>query len=120
MATDSSRAPSGGVLSPYPLFVAYLVAGLIALAFSYDLMRIPVQVSDSLLEILGAQRSRSTWASFTDQLGGAAYFRPLRIAQIKLLFDLADGHYWVQPLHAPGRRNLHRTSDQGGSDDRAR
>lgn len=71
----------------------YLVAMALALAFSYDLMRVPVQVSDSLLEILGAQRSPSIWASFLDQIGGVAYLRPLRIAQIKLLFDSAQGHY---------------------------
>jgi hypothetical protein len=78
-----------------PRFVAYVIAGLMALAFSYDLMRVPVQVADSLFEIVDAERAPSVWAAFTDQIGGAAYLRPLRIAQIKILFDLADGHYWL-------------------------
>jgi hypothetical protein len=95
MATGKSRASLEGVPPGGARRVAYLVAGLIALAFSYDLMRVPIQVSDSLLEILEAQRSRSAWAAFIDQFGGAAYFRPLRIAQIKALFDLAHGHYWL-------------------------
>jgi len=56
----------------------------------------PIQVSDSLLEILDAQRSSSAWESFTRNLGTSAYLRPLRIAEIKLLFDLAqDRHYWL-------------------------
>jgi hypothetical protein len=59
-------------------------------------MRMPIQVSDSLLEILDAQRSSSAWASFTGSLGTSAYLRPLRIAEIKLLFDLAqERHYWL-------------------------
>ena len=74
---------------------AYLVAIIVAGAFSYDLMRVPVQVSDSLGEILHAQQSPSVYASFTGSFGGAAYLRPLRIAQIKALFDLAHGHYWL-------------------------
>jgi hypothetical protein len=56
----------------------------------------PVQVSDSLGELLDARQSPSAWASFTDSLGSEAYLRPLRIAQIKLLFDLSGGsHYWL-------------------------
>jgi len=63
----------------------------------------PVQVSDSLGELLEAQRSPSAAASFNDSLGSAAYLRPLRIAQIKVLFDAAQGsHYWLifRGLHA--------------------
>ena len=78
-----------------PRVAAYLVAIVVAGAFSYDLMRVPVQVSDSLIPILRAQQSPSVAASFADTFGGAAYLRPLRIAQIKALFDLAHGHYWL-------------------------
>ena len=76
-----------------PLGAAYLVAGILALSFSYDLLRVPIQVSDSLIELLDAQRSPSVLASFTGDLDAAAYLRPLRIAQIKTLFDLAQGHF---------------------------
>ena len=78
-----------------PRVAAYLVAIVLAGAFSYDLMRVPVQVSDSLGEILDAQQSPSVIASFAGSFGSAAYLRPLRIAQIKALFDLAHGHYWL-------------------------
>src|SRR5262249_1060107 len=44
---------------------------------------------------LAAQASASVAASFNDALGTTAYLRPLRIAQIKALFDLAQGHYWL-------------------------
>src|SRR6266540_901629 len=55
----------------------------------------PVQVSDSLVEILDAQRSPSVYATFMANAQGAAYLRPLRLAIIKALFDVAGGHYWL-------------------------
>jgi len=73
----------------------WLLAAIFALAISYDLLRMPIQVSDSLGEMLDAQASPSVWQSFVGASGTHAYFRPLRIAQIKLLFDVADGHYWL-------------------------
>jgi hypothetical protein len=72
---------------------AYAVTVAFAAAISYDLWHIPVQISDSLGEILDAQRSPSTLASFVNTFSGVAYFRPMRIAQIKAVFDLAHGHY---------------------------
>lgn len=70
-----------------------VVAAILAVAIAYDLWRMPVQVSDSLSEILAAQRSPSIGASFADAIGTTSYLRPLRIAQIKALFDLSNGHY---------------------------
>jgi hypothetical protein len=72
----------------------WLLAVVFAGAVAYDLMQMPVQASDSLGEILDAQASPSVWTSFTGALSTTGYLRPLRIAQIKVLFDLADGHYW--------------------------
>jgi hypothetical protein len=82
---------------PHPRHAAYVVAAAIALSFSYDLLRVPVQVSDSLGEILDAHYSPSVYASFVENATtSVAYLRPLRIAQIKALFDLAGGqHYWL-------------------------
>ena len=74
---------------------AYLLAGVFAASLAYDLMRMPVQVFDALEEIVTAQRSPSVFASFVAASYNAAYLRPLRIAQIKLLFDAAGGHYWL-------------------------
>lgn len=79
-----------------PRGAAYALACLFALALACDLLWMPIQVSDSLGEILDARQSSSAWESFTDALGNEAYLRPFRIAQIKLLFDLSgDRHYWL-------------------------
>jgi hypothetical protein len=73
--------------------VVVLTAAVLAAALAYDLWRMPVQVSDSLSEILAAQVSPSVVDSFQDAVGTTSYLRPLRIAQIKALFDVAHGHY---------------------------
>jgi hypothetical protein len=79
-----------------PRVAAYALAGLFALALALDLLWMPVQVADSLGEILDARSSSSVWASFSGSIGTSAYLRPFRIAQIKALFDLANGsHYWL-------------------------
>jgi hypothetical protein len=85
------------VQRPDPRAAAYLVATLIALSLSYDLLRMPIQVADSLGEILDAHYSPSVYASFMESATtSVAYLRPLRIAQIKALFDLSGGeHYWL-------------------------
>ena len=74
---------------------AYLIAGIFTSAIAYDLLRMPVQVYDSLNEILEASRQPSAVQAFTGSFEGKAYMRPLRIAQIKALFDLSQGHYWL-------------------------
>lgn len=78
-----------------PRAAAYIVAAIVAASFFYDLLRMPVQVSDSLIEILDVQRSPSIYDTFVANAQGAAYLRPLRLAVIKGLFDVADGHYWL-------------------------
>jgi hypothetical protein len=79
-----------------PRAIAFSLAGIAALALACDLLWMPIQVADSLGEILDAQQSPSVIASFTDNLRTPGYLRPLRIAQIKLLFDLSAGqHYWI-------------------------
>ena len=65
------------------------MAALLAATMAYDVWRVPVQVSDSLAEILDAQRSPSVAASFRGSLEGAGYLRPARIAQIKAIYDLS-------------------------------
>jgi hypothetical protein len=67
------------------------LAAVLAAAIAYDLWRMPVQVSDALTEILDAQASPSIATSFANAIGTTSYLRPLRIAQIKALFDLAQG-----------------------------
>jgi hypothetical protein len=79
-----------------PRTAAYALALVIALAIACDLLLMPVQVSDSLGEIIDASHSPSAWASFTGSFGNAGYLRPMRIAQIKAFYDLAGNeHYWL-------------------------
>ena len=58
-------------------------------------MRKPVQVSDSLMELLDVQQSPSLTATFVAHSPRGPFLRPLRQVQIKVLFDLARGHYWL-------------------------
>jgi hypothetical protein len=84
------------VHSIQPRTAAFALAALLALAAGTDLLWMPVQSSDTLGEMLDARQSPSAWSSFTEKFGGSGYLRPMRIAQIKALFDLADGrHYWL-------------------------
>ena len=79
-----------------PRTLAYGLACIAALALAFDLLWMPIQVTDSLGEILDAQESQSTWAAFADSVRTPAYLRPLRIAQIKVLYDASGGqHYWA-------------------------
>jgi hypothetical protein len=74
---------------------AWVLALIATASIADDLLRIPVQVRDALEEILAAYRSPSALDSFWTASFNAAYLRPLRIAQIKALFDLGDGNYWL-------------------------
>ena len=71
------------------------LAAVLASAIAYDIWRTPIQVWDAIEEMLDAQRSPSVAASFQSAVGTTAYLRPLRIAQIKALFDAAHGRYWL-------------------------
>jgi hypothetical protein len=58
-------------------------------------MRKPIQVSDSLMEILDVQQSPSLYATFIAHSPRGPFLRPLKQVQTKALFDLAGGHYWL-------------------------
>ena len=58
------------------------------------LLRVPLQVQDSLPKIVEAGRSPGVWASFTSEIG-TTDFRPLWMAETKLLFDLSRGHVHI-------------------------
>lgn len=76
--------------------MAYALASLFAAAIALDLLWMPIQVGDSLGEILDASQSPSIAASFSGSLGTEQYLRPMRIAQIKALFDAApEQRYWI-------------------------
>lgn len=95
MATDSPRASGSKAPRLGPRGAAYLVTGVIALSFSYDLMRMPIQLADSLVQLLDVQQSPSVYATFVATAQRGAYLRPLFLAEIDALFDLAHGHYWL-------------------------
>ena len=89
--SSDRRAEQAGFFMPHvgPRGAAF------ALAWSFRgcaRVRPPVDadsgIRQSVGEILDARQSPSAWAAFTHALGSEAYLRPLRIAQIKLLFDL--------------------------------
>ena len=75
-----------------PRGLTFVMAALLAATMAYDVWRVPVQVYDSLTEILDAQRSPSVAASFRGSLEGAGYLRPARIAQIKAIYELSGEH----------------------------
>ena len=74
-----------------PRLCAYACAAVLAGSVSYGVLRMPLQVHDSLEEIVAARQSSGVWASFTSTIGETAYVRPLRIAETKLLFDVSGG-----------------------------
>jgi hypothetical protein len=74
--------------------IAWTMTAVVALAICYGVTRIPVQATDSLVPILQAQQTASVAAAFFGSLG-AAYLRPMRIAQIQALFEVSNGHYFL-------------------------
>ncbi len=79
-----------------PRLAIFILAAFLSAAIASDLLWMPIQVSDSLGEMVDALESPSAWSSFMGSVGNDAYLRPLRIAQIKMLFDLSGGdHYWL-------------------------
>ena len=73
--------------------VVFLAAAVLALGVGHDLLHMPLQVSDSLAPLLDAVRSPSAWHEFRAHLSDASYFRPMRLATIKVVSDLSGGHY---------------------------
>lgn len=74
---------------------AYVLAAVLALSFAYDLARIPVQVTDSLMDILEAREAPSAFSTFVNELTRPKLFRPLKAAQIRLVSDLSQDHLSV-------------------------
>ena len=65
-----------------------------AAAVSFSLLRIPIQVSDSLVVMLQAQAAPS--AALSNFLGEQSFLRPVYMSQTRLLLDAAGGgHYFL-------------------------
>lgn len=59
------------------------------------MLDIPLQVTDSLIPILQALDHRSALGALLSSVDAAAYLRPLRMAQIQWLVNIAGGHYFL-------------------------
>ena len=75
--------------------LALLAAVVLALGVGHDLLHMPLQIGDSLAPLLDAVRASSPWSEFTSHLREDGYFRPMRLATIKLVSDLGNGHYFL-------------------------
>jgi hypothetical protein len=74
---------------------AWGLTAIVTLSLCYSLVRIPLQVTDSLIPILDAQEHGSVSSALASSLGFRAYLRPLRMVQIQLLFEVSRGHYFL-------------------------
>ncbi len=68
---------------------------LLALALGWCIAEMPMTVYDGVGPILDAERIPSTWSMFVSGLSQRGFLRPLRVAQIKLVYDLAGGHEFL-------------------------
>ncbi len=75
--------------------VSWLLAGLVTAGLAASMRTIPVQVTDSLVPLLQAQEAASWRDAVRAAADSAGYLRPLRIAQIQWLHDVADGEYFL-------------------------
>ena len=71
----------------------FALATVLALAFAYDLWRIPVQVSDSLGDLLEVQSAPSLGSAFASGLEVPGFLRPIKAAQTRIVSDLSRGAY---------------------------
>ena len=65
------------------------LAASLAVGLSWCILKSPLTLYDGLDPILASRRSASTTEIFRASLGSAGYLRPLRLAQIKAVFDLS-------------------------------
>ncbi|HEY6508376.1 MAG TPA: hypothetical protein VIY56_10210, partial [Vicinamibacterales bacterium] len=69
----------------------WLVGLSMAAALSMSVLASPVQLSDSLVPLLQAQEFPSVFEAVRASANNSSYFRPLRIGQIQVLYQWADG-----------------------------
>jgi len=81
-------------------WLAYGYAALVACALGYGLLGMPVQVSDSLNNILQASQDSPLHLVY-NEFYQRGYLRPFLWGLIRLVFDLSQGHYfeWFRGWH---------------------
>ena len=94
MTSGNSGADLSGPRGPWRL-IAWIVTAIMAATVCYSVLRIPLQVTDSLVPMLDAQKTPSVIGAFASGARASGYFRPLRAAQIQALFELSNGHYFA-------------------------
>jgi hypothetical protein len=77
-----------------PELIVYACALTVALGIGWCVSRIPIQLTDSLSDMLNVQNV--SWGQLmSSTFYNRGYLRPLRLAQIKLALDTAGGHYFL-------------------------
>jgi len=81
-------------------WLAYGYAALVACALGYGLLGIPVQVSDSLNNLVEASQG-SLYDLVYNQFFQRGYLRPFLWGLMRAVFDLSQGHYfeWFRGWH---------------------
>jgi hypothetical protein len=81
-------------------WLAYGYAALVACALGYGLLGMPVQVSDSLNNIVEASQG-SLSRLLVSNFWARGYLRPFLWGLIRVVFDLSNGHYfeWFRGWH---------------------
>jgi hypothetical protein len=81
-------------------WLAYAYAALVACALGYGLLGMPVQVSDSLNNIIEASQG-SLSRLLESHFWARGYLRPFLWGLIRVVFDLSGGHYfeWFRGWH---------------------
>jgi hypothetical protein len=87
-STIAVRTASTWTLAAYAY--ALILGGITA----YFLFGLPIQLSDSFANLLGIQ-GLTTWEVFKAEMGGTGYLRPLLQVQLKIVYDLSQGNYFV-------------------------
>ena len=78
-----------------------MAEAVFTLSFGYDLLRIPVQITDSLGDIQEALAEPSVAATFASGFRRQVLLRPLKAAQTRVVFEASAGH------PTPGYRGVH-------------
>jgi hypothetical protein len=81
-------------------WLAYGYAALVVCVVGYGLLGMPVQVSDSLNNIIQASGGSLSWLVYNN-FWQAGYLRPFLWGLIRVVFDLSNGHYfeWFRGWH---------------------
>jgi len=96
-----AKAPAGKpAFAKAPIWLAYAYGLLVAAVLGYFLFGLVIQVSDSFGNLLAVQ-TPTLGELVTSQFTQRGYLRPLLWAQLKVVYELSDGQYylWFRTIH---------------------